>query len=562
MCGQQVAGQECLYVLHYLAPAVTAESCRSPQNRAKAFPGFGQPEAGPELPRCEGLICSHRDAGFNLASKETRKDVILLAAILRSEAMDHVLSLADEMAGAEFGDKRLSSRLQKIVERFGDAPNMSIPAVTRTRGELEATYRFCNNKRVTPEACLAPHAQKTIERVQSHDVVLFVQDTTELDLTRPTQQVRGAGPLACESRRGALFHPLMAINTEGVPLGIVWHKLWARESIRKDQTPAEKSQRQKTTPIEDKESIRWVEGFRQTVQVAKRSPNTSCVCIGDSDSDVYELFAEALQAREADGATSNVHMIVRGTHPRRTESGPLYDAVRSVPCIATNSIQVSACKAKLPLEKGRGATRAARIAHVEVRARSLVLSPPPRFDRNLPPVPVNVVLVEEPQPPSGEAPIQWLLITTLPISDHDEVVRVIEYYRRRWQIEIYFRTLKSGCRIEERQFETIDRISNCLILYAISAWRLLYLMTLGRTCPDMNCELVFEPSEWKAVYAISKSRQIPDTPPSLNELIRMIANLGGYVMRPKTEPGTQTLWIGLQALCFLASAWDTFGPGS
>ena len=87
-------------------------------------------------------------------------------------------------------------------------------------------------------------------------------------------------------------------------------------------------------------------------------------------------------------------------------------------------------------------------------------------------------------------------------------------------------------------------------------------MTLGRTCPDMNCELVFEPSEWKAVYAISKSRQIPDTPPSLNELIRMIANLGGYVMRPKTEPGTQTLWIGLQALCFLASAWDTFGPGS
>ena len=255
-------------------------------------------------------------------------------------------------------------------------------------------------------------------------------------------------------------------------------------------------------------------------------------------------------------------MIVRGTHPRRTESGPLYDVLRSVPCIATNTIQVSAREAKLPLEKGRGATRAARNASVEVRATSLVLSPPPRFDRTLPPVPVNVVLVEETQPPSGEAPIQWLLITTLPISGLDEVVQVIEYYRRRWQIEIYFRTLKSGCRVEERQFETIDRMFNCLILYSISAWRLLYLMTLGRTCPDMNCELVFEPSEWKAVYAISKSRQIPDTPPSLNELIRMIANLGGYVMRAKTQPGTQTLWIGLQALSFLASAWDTFGPGS
>ena len=400
--------------------------------------------------------------------------------------MDHVLSLADEMAGAEFGDKRLSSRLQKIVERFGDAPNMSIPAVTGTRAALEATYRFCNNKKVTPEACLAPHAQKTIERVQSHDVVLFVQDTTELDLTRRRQQVRGTGPLACESRQGAMFHPLMAINTDGLPLGIVWHKLWARESIRKDETPAEKSQRQEKTPGEDKESIRWVEGFRQTVQVAKRSPQTSCVCIGDSDSDVYELFAEALQARDADGVTTNVHMIVRSTHPRQTESGPLYDAVRSVPCIATHTIQVSACEAKLPLKKRRGAPRAARIAHVEVRAKSLALSPTPDFDRKLPPVPVNVVLVEEPQPPSGETPIQWLLITTLPIADQDEVVQVIEYYQRRWQIEIYFRTLKSGCRIEDRQFETIDRISNCLILYAVSAWRLLYLMTLGRTYPDMN----------------------------------------------------------------------------
>ena len=140
-----------------------------------------------------------------------------------------------------------------------------------------------------------------------------------------------------------------------------------------------------------------------------------------------------------------------------------------------------------------------------MRAKSLVISPPPHFDRNLPPVPVNVVLVEEPQPPAGETPIQWLLITTLPISDLDQVVQVIEYYQRRWQIEIYFRTLKSGCRIEQRQFETIDRISNCLILYAISAWKMLFLMTLGRTYPDMNCKLVFEPSEWKAVYALSKS---------------------------------------------------------
>ena len=115
-----------------------------------------------------------------------------------------------------------------------------------------------------------------------------------------------------------------------------------------------------------------------------------------------------------------------------------------------------------------------------------------------------------------------------------------------WPIEIFYRTLKSGCRIEDRQFETLDRILNCLAVYSIIAWKIMYLSRIGCECPELSCEIIFEPSEWKSVYMTIRHEPPPSTPPSLNEMIRMIASLGGYVIRRSTKPGTQTLWFGLQ----------------
>ena len=156
--------------------------------------------------------------------------------------------------------------------------------------------------------------------------------------------------------------------------------------------------------------------------------------------------------------------------------------------------------------------------------------------------------------------IQWLLITTLPIDDVDQVKSIVYYYTIRWQIEVYFRTLKSGCRVEARYFERSSRLLNCLAVYSIVAWKILYLCRLSRECPELDCEVVFEPSEWKSVYMAVRREEPPATPPSLNAIVRMIASLGGYVIRKKTQPGTQTLWIGLQRLHDLSTAWNTFGP--
>jgi Transposase Tn5 dimerisation domain/Transposase DDE domain len=210
--------------------------------------------------------------------------------------------------------------------------------------------------------------------------------------------------------------------------------------------------------------------------------------------------------------------------------------------------------------RARRQNRETRQAKVEVRAARVTLRPPYRPDRKLPPVTVNVVLVSEMNPPHGETAVEWILLTTLPIDTSEQVRTIVEYYCVRWCIEILFRTLKSGCRIEKRRFEHIDRLLPCLGVYLIVAWRTLLVCRLGRECPELDCEVIFEPSEWKAVWVAVYQTPPPQKAPPLGKMVHLIASLGGYVDRPKSEPGPQTVWIGLQRMYDLAWAWDTFGP--
>lgn len=471
-----------------------------------------------------------------------------------------VVSLLDEVQGAKFGDQRLSKRLNKLIGELGAKPNLSIPAATHSRAEMEGAYRFFDNGKVSPEKILQPHIKATRERISQTDFVLLVQDTTEIDLTRPNQQVHGAGPMDSQARRGAFFHPLTAFDSAGVPLGIVWQKLWAREEIETSLSKDEKSRQRKQTPIEEKESIRWIEGLRAAREVAAACPETTCVCVGDSEADIYELFSEPRCSGD-----SEVHLLVRTCQTRSTtDQSNWLEKARAAECLYKCTLNVSARKAKIAAQKQgkRQQSRDARVAEVEVRATTVTLDPPYRCDRKLAEVTVQVVLVEEMNPPEGCDPIRWLLVTTLPIDSPEQVKTIVQSYCIRWQIEIYFRTIKTGCRVEERQFEELGRLQNCLAVYSIIAWRIMYLCRIGRECPDLNCEVVFEPCEWKSVYMALKRSYPPATPPRLNEMIRMIASLGGYVNRKSTNPGPQTLWIGLQRVHDMSTAWSAFGPES
>jgi hypothetical protein len=238
--------------------------------------------------------------------------------------------------------------------------------------------------------------------------------------------------------------------------------------------------------------------------------------------------------------------------------------VRQTAKIGDQTVSIRSRKAKIGAgTSARSRTREGRIAELEIRKATIELRRPVTGGQRLPAtITVNVVLCEEVHPPDGEDPISWMLVTTLPIDTDQDVQRIIAIYCVRWQIEVFFRTLKSGCRIEERRFETLDRVLNCLAFFSVVAWRLMYVCYLGRECPELDCEVIFEPSEWKSVYTILHIDFPAAGCPTLNELVRAIARLGGFIDRKKNHPGTQTLWVGLQRSYDLSNAWNAFGPGS
>jgi hypothetical protein len=251
------------------------------------------------------------------------------------------------------------------------------------------------------------------------------------------------------------------------------------------------------------------------------------------------------------------------TAPEAPDARYLREAVMATPALYTVQVLIRGRVAKTGLDiKGRRQARDRRQANLEVRAAPVRLRPPHRPDRKLPAVTVNVVVAREVDVPPGEVPVEWILLTTLPIDTLEAVKAVVEYYCIRWNIEILFRTLKSGCRIEERRFEHVDRVERALGLYLIAAWRTMFVTWMGRECPDMDCEAIFEPSEWKAVWTATQRKLPPKKRPRLQEMVTLIAQLGGYVLRNNSEPGTQTVWIGMQRMYDLAMAWDAFGPES
>ena len=137
-------------------------------------------------------------------------------------------------------------------------------------------------------------------------------------------------------------------------------------------------------------------------------------------------------------------------------------------------------------------------------------------------------------------------------------------FRCRWHAEILFHTWKSGCRVEQRRFEHLERFLPCLAVYWIVAWRDLWLCRLGRSCPELDCEVVFDPAEWQSIWCVTQPGPVPRRPPPLGIMVRLVTQLGGYVNRPNRAdpPGPQTLWLGLQRMHDLARAWNTFGPGA
>jgi len=170
--------------------------------------------------------------------------------------------------------------------------------------------------------------------------------------------------------------------------------------------------------------------------------------------------------------------------------------------------------------------------------------------------------VREQAPQDGEAPIEWMLLTTLPITTFEEGLQCLIWYTYRWRIERYHYILKSGCQIEKLQLETKDRLMRALAVYSIVASRLLRLTYQVRETPEAPCTEALTESEWRALYAIThKTTVLSEHPPNMQTAILWIAKLGGFLGRKHDgNPGLKVLWRGFRRLHDLTSMWELLHP--
>ena len=472
-------------------------------------------------------------------SDQARKELCKVEAGRRAPVP---VSIPKDWAEGEFGrsrlpDERLRKRLLTMARDMYARPLAQIPEACQSRAKTKAAYRFLDHPKTGMEILLEPHYQATRQRIAEHKTVLAVQDTTSLNYTaHPATEDLGPISTHVDGSMGLLLHDTMTFSMEGTPLGLLDVQCWAR-----DPDEFGKHHQRKQRPIEQKESFKWLKSFQQVVEAQRQCPNTMLVSVGDREADIYELFVLALQDPRGP------KLLVRAEYDRLLADGQghVWPMVARQPVAAAQDIQVP-----------RRGAQPSRVAHLEIRFAPVTLKPP-QSKAHLPSLKLWVVLAQELDAPLGVKPLRWMLLTTCEVNSAASAIEKINWYRLRWGIEVYHRTLKSGCKIEERQLGAADRIETCLAIDMVVAWRIFHLAKLGREVPDVPCTVFFEEFEWKALHThITKTPVPPVEPPTLRQAMRMVATLGGFLGRKGDgEPGATTLWRGLQYLDGIAAMW-------
>jgi hypothetical protein len=474
----------------------------------------------------------------------------------------------DEFFDLSLGDVRVNKSAKKVISELGAQPGASIPQIFETSSEVNFCYNFFHNGKVTAEKILEPHIKRTIERIKSEPVILLPQDTTSLNYSNKLSLEDDLGNISGKNNQGLFVHPLLAITPLRVNLGIVDAKIWAREQRSEELTRKEIY----SLPIEEKERFRWAESYNVACQIAVECPTTQVITIADREGDFAELFEIVCEATTKD---KFAHIIVRGSHDRaliddnskkltkKQKDGLTIEEMEKIEeekkiqiklkLKLQNSPILGEISFSVPATKNRTArmvTQVIKTAKIKFKKRTA----------NGLCVEANVVMAIEESPPEGEPPLVWWFLTTLPIDTFEQATLVIQYYLARWEIEFFFKTLKSGCKVEERAL-TNGAIIPLISVFLVITWRILYAMKLGRTCPNLSSEALFTSSEWKSVYKVMhKGSKLPESPPLLGEFVVMIARLGGYLNRKNDPPpGPTVMWRGFRKMETLVEAWESFG---
>jgi hypothetical protein len=487
------------------------------------------------------------------------------ATALRPLAVEQGLGAKEwaqqEFGEVELGDQRLRERLIRIVEDRAEHPDASyLEAAGGDRYAAKGYYYFIDSPRdsLHPEAMLATHRKRTMQRMLSHPVVLVVQDTTDLNFsTRP--QTTGLGLMGTNQTGakslGLKLHSSVVLTAEGLPLGIL-------RSV--SEAPEQKGPAGKISvgrPIEEKKSFRWLEGLRDCVAVAKQMPQTRLIMVADREADLFELLAEAEPTRK------RVGVLVRAEHNRRLEGQEqkLWETLQASPNETRLEVSIPRQRSQLA-KQGKAEQKAlpARPATLTVRFEKVLVASTRSDLRSHSPLTLWGVYVREQNPPPDAKPIEWLLLTTEEVETASQAADIVGFYSRRWRIEEWHRILKSGCRVEEHQHQTGERLQRAIALDVVLAWRIQLLVLLGRAVPELPCDIFFDTWEVKVLEALRqpKSHNKVDQagkgkqPLGLGEAVTLVAQLGGYLARGSDPPpGAECLWKGMSRLSGMAEGY-------
>tara|TARA_Y100000031_G_scaffold64053_1_gene71915 strand:- start:196 stop:2358 length:2163 start_codon:yes stop_codon:yes gene_type:complete len=423
-----------------------------------------------------------------------------LGALSPAEGLETAGWAEKEFSGAPVGDRRLSNRLVDIAGLKAEQPGRSFSGVAGGDWPtVKGYYRLIDmpdNSAVNMPNILFPHRERTLRRMKGQKTVLCIQDGTDLNYSS-LAECEGLGVIGTNQTssksRGLHLHSTLAVSTKGLPLGVLRADCSApglKTSSKKDKH---------AIPIEEKDTFRWIEGLRDIGKAGEEMPHTRLIGICDREADFFELFDE--QRRNP-----RVDLLIRAKHDRNIVSEPqkLFASLKSTPVRAAVTIHVPRRSARpkrgnqqaRPKRPTRTAELALRYMRVQFR--------PSRYRKDTEPIEVWAIHAVEQAPPPDTEPVEWFLLTTIPIDAAETAVTCLRWYCLRWRIEDWHRVLKSGCCIEELAHRSAVRLKRAIAINLVIAWRIMLMTLLGRETPELPAEILFSDFEIEVLRAYAK----------------------------------------------------------
>lgn len=438
-----------------------------------------------------------------------------------------------QFGGCTLGDARRTQRLVQVATQAAARPDCSTPDQSESWAECKAVYRLMDCEQVSHGAIIEPHCERTRQSCPPGSVQLILCDTTDIDFGRP---VPGLGPVGKKrSNRGFFLHTgLMRAAATGAILGLAGQELFYRRPKRR--TKVHKNTR-RLDP--NRESVVW---GKLIDQIGRPPAGVRWIHVNDRAADDYEVYLRA--HRNGCGWVTRASRLNRNVQLVTGEATTLEEWLATAPVVACLQVQVP-----------RQGNRPARTAQVELRYTPFLMPPPSRsteyIREHAPAEPLKMWCVQilETDPPAGVEALEWVLITSEPVTTIEQALEIIEHYKKRWGVEEYHKALKTGCHVQERYYQTAARLERVTGLHAILALRLLLMRELAREQPDRPAIQV-APPEW--VETLARVRNLPATGMTIHQFVRSLAGLGGHLGRKRDgQPGWITLWRGIEKLLLI-----------